>query len=97
MHAPAVQTSTASHAQRDAAVAQTLHEDLGQELAGVALALAAHETQLRRAGVAGAADVATAIAQLRSAVEKTRRLAESLDGVPPPRRRFDAGAGASLH
>jgi signal transduction histidine kinase len=80
----ALLASTATSERRDAAVARTLHEDLGQELAGVALALAAHETQLRRAGAVGAGDVAVAVAQLRAAVEKTRRLAVSLDAAPAP-------------
>lgn len=93
----ALRASNATSVRRDAAVAQTLHEDLGQELAGVALALAAHETQLRRAGADGAADVALAVAQLRAAVEKTRRLAVSLDASEPIPAAAEADLAKTLH
>jgi signal transduction histidine kinase len=80
-YAAALATSHETHARQDAIVARTLHEDVGQDLAGIALALAAHETRLRRAGVDAAEDVAIAVAQLRGAVEKTRHLAVSLEAA----------------
>lgn len=60
---------------RAADVARELHEDLGQDLAGIALALTAHATRLQREGRPGADGLAESVMQLRVAIEKTRTLA----------------------
>lgn len=63
---------------RAASVARDLHEDLGQDLAGIALALAAHATRLQRDGGRNAEGLADAVLNLRATIEKTRALAEVL-------------------
>ena len=52
-----------------------LHEDIGQDLAGVALLLSACSERLRRGHGADATEIETAAAQLRTTVEKARVLA----------------------
>jgi len=52
-----------------------LHEDLGQDLAGIAMTLSAYAARLRQRSPAEAVDLDEATAQLRGAVEKARVLA----------------------
>ncbi len=70
------------NARRALEMAVALHEDLGQELAGVALLLAASAGRLERDGHPGAPEVSEAVAHLRSAVAKTRVLADEARAVP---------------
>lgn len=80
--------SLAVSAQRNVEVAAALHDDLGQQLAGTALLLAACTTRLRREGHPAAPEVATAAEHLRAAIHKTRALAQSAhDAAPMPVRR----------
>jgi signal transduction histidine kinase len=69
-------------AQRGRAMAAALHEDLGQELAGLALLLAASANRLERDGHPGAPEVSNAVAHLRAAVAKTRLLADEARAAP---------------
>lgn len=52
-----------------------LHEDLGQDLAGIALALSAFASQLRRSAPVDPGELDEATQQLRTAVQKARVLA----------------------
>ena len=52
-----------------------LHEDLSQDLAGIAMTLSAYAARLRQRNPAEAVDIDEASAQLRGAVEKARILA----------------------
>jgi signal transduction histidine kinase len=78
----AYRASSESAGRQSAAVAQALHEDLGQDLAGIAMTLSAQENRLRREGHEAADALAQAGTQLRIAVNKTRRLALSLRAEP---------------
>jgi signal transduction histidine kinase len=70
----AVKASLQSSESHQASVAEALHDDLGQELAGMSLLLSACATRLRREQRSGA-EIDDIAAQLRAAVEKTRVLA----------------------
>lgn len=69
-------------ARRGLDMAAALHEDLGQELAGVALLLSASAGRLERDGHPGAPQVSEAVAHLRAAIVKTRVLAAEARAVP---------------
>ncbi|MDE2306277.1 MAG: histidine kinase dimerization/phosphoacceptor domain-containing protein [Gammaproteobacteria bacterium] len=71
---------------RRGVLAATLHEGLGQELAGVALMLTALAAKLRREGHPGAEEIGAANEYLAAAIGRTRLLADSVrseSGTPP--------------
>jgi signal transduction histidine kinase len=70
-----IKASLVTSESRQVSVAEALHDDLGQELAGISLLLSACATRLKREHYTGVGEVADIAAQLRAAVEKARVLA----------------------
>jgi signal transduction histidine kinase len=64
---------------RGAAIYTLLHEDLGQQLAGVSLILAAAENRLNREDNPVAEDIQVAARHLRSSIAKVRTIAYNCD------------------